>query len=104
RYGWGQAAGSVLHVYRPKGFQCGSGSIAQAANGEAAGEHGAGGVCTVGESAVDGERETGPESVTGAGRGCVCGARLRSADGRNREQVGGDLGGGTKAGTSRAAG
>ena len=51
-----------------------SGRAARVAVGEAAGVHGAGGVCADGSDAIDGEREAGPEGVTGTGGRGVRGA------------------------------
>ena len=46
---------------------------------QAAGVHGAGGVCAAGGAAADAEREAGPQGAAGAGRRGVRGARVRGA-------------------------
>src|SRR6266702_908397 len=98
-----EAAGGVLHLWgerrrrkRRSKSRSGSRAVAAWTGGEAAGVHGACGVCAIGKAAADAERETGPESFASAGRGArvwnAGGRDRRSAGGRDRREDSGDLG------------
>ena len=85
------------------GSESGGGTAAAACGGEAAGVHGACGVCVDGEAAADGEREAGPEGIAGAGRRSLRSRRVRGTGRGDGDGGGQDLGGSAEGGACGAA-
>ena len=70
-YTSGEVRGGERGEWRWEGGRSGSGDIAGTLGGEAAGVHGACGVCAVEDAAVDGEWEAGPQGAACSQRRCV---------------------------------